>query len=163
MSEQMAYNTGTEIALVDHFAALAQLLAAVQREVVILIHIAGTLFAARVAESITAHAIALLADAVGGALLVGVGAGAEGAGVLGTAVRHRAVEGGRTARVVVAENEAVGTGESGGAVLCVVGVVEEIRTEQIGAGDGAAIGMLVEKELVGVGDAAVADFDVGWR
>lgn len=89
MSEQMAYNTGTEIALVDHFAALAQLLAAVQRETVILIHIAGTLFAARVAESIAAHAIALLADAVGGALLVGVGAGAEGAGVLGTAVRAR--------------------------------------------------------------------------
>ena len=161
MSEQMAYNTGTEIALVDHFAALAQLLATVQRETVILIHIAGTLFAARVAESITAHAIALLADAVGGSLLVGVGAGAEGAGVLGTAVRHRAVEGGRAARVVVAENEAVGAGESGGAVLRVVGVVEEIRTEQIGAGDGAAIGMLVEKELAGVGDTAVADFDVG--
>ena len=161
MSEQMAYNTGTEIALVDHFAALAQLLATVQRETVILIHIAGTLFAARVAEPITAHAIALLADAVGGALLVGVGAGAEGAGVLGTAVRHRAVEGGRTARVIVAENVAVGTGECGGAVLRVVGVVEEVRTEQIGAGDGAAIGMLVEKELAGVRDTAVADFDVG--
>ena len=40
-------------------------------------------------------------------------------------------------------------------------MVEEIRAEQIGAGDGAAIGMLVEKELAGVGDAAVADFDVG--
>ena len=160
-SHKSTYNTGTEFSLVDYFSSFAHLLSTLQRPSVEVIHITRTLLGAWVTQPITAQTITLLADDVGGTLLVGVGAGAEGTGVLGTAVRHGAFGGGRAARVVVAENVAVGAGERGGAVLRVVGVMEEVGAEQIGAGDGAAIGMLVEKELADVGNAVIADFDVG--
>ena len=162
LQNKRTYHTGTELALVHHFPSTAYLLSTLQRSFVIIIHSTGTLLGPGVTETVTAKPVSLLADAVGGAVLVGVGAGPEGAGELGAGVGNRAVEGGWPACVVVTEDIPIRAGECGWTVERVEGVMKEVGAEKIGEGNWVHGSVLVEEVLENVGNTVVAYLDVGY-